>query len=129
MLKGISPCISPALLETLARMGHGDEIVFADAHFPGETYNPKVIRCDGIRIPALLEGVMPLFELDNYVEAPLIMMAPAEGDFLDPVVEESFMTAIRKFCPATPPVQRIGRFEFYQRTRLAFAVVDRKSVV
>ena len=34
MLKGISPLISPKLLETLARMGHGDEIVLADAHFP-----------------------------------------------------------------------------------------------
>ncbi len=123
MLKGISPCISPALLETLARMGHGDEIVFADAHFPGETYNPKVIRCDGIRIPALLEGVMPLFELDSYVEAPLIMMAPVEGDSLDPKVEESYLAAIRKSCPDVPPVRRIERFEFYQRTRSAFAVV------
>ena len=33
MLIGISPLISPELLATLCRMGHGDEIVFADAHF------------------------------------------------------------------------------------------------
>jgi L-fucose mutarotase len=104
-------------------MGHGDEIVLADAHFPGETYNTRVIRCDGIRIPELLEGVMPLFELDSYVKAPLVMMAAAGGDLLDPGVEESFMTSIRKFCPEVPPVQRIDRYEFYQRTRAAFAVV------
>ena len=39
MLKGISPLISPELLGVLARMGHGDEIVLADAHFPDETVN------------------------------------------------------------------------------------------
>ena len=37
MLIGISPLISPDLLVTLYRMGHGDEIVLADAHFPGES--------------------------------------------------------------------------------------------
>ena len=34
MLKGISPLISPDLLKVLAQMGHGDEIVLSDAHFP-----------------------------------------------------------------------------------------------
>jgi L-fucose mutarotase/ribose pyranase (RbsD/FucU family) len=33
MLKGISPYLSPDLLKTLAEMGHGDEIILADAHF------------------------------------------------------------------------------------------------
>ena len=42
MLKGISPFLSPDLLSTLYRMGHGDEIILADAHFNGETFNPKV---------------------------------------------------------------------------------------
>ncbi|HHF6217036.1 TPA: RbsD/FucU domain-containing protein, partial [Haemophilus influenzae] len=31
MLKGIHPALSPELLKTLAEMGHGDEIVLADA--------------------------------------------------------------------------------------------------
>jgi L-fucose mutarotase len=35
MLKGIHPAISPELLKTLTEMGHGDEIILADAHFPG----------------------------------------------------------------------------------------------
>ena len=42
MLKNISPLISPSLLKILAEMGHGDEIVFSDAHFPGHTFNPTV---------------------------------------------------------------------------------------
>ena len=34
MLKGISPIISPELLKLIAEMGHGDELVLADANFP-----------------------------------------------------------------------------------------------
>lgn len=123
MLKGISPLISPALLEILSRMGHGDEIVLADAHFPGESYNSRVLRADGITVPSLLEAILPLFELDNYVDAPLIMMAPVEGDFLDPEVERSYLESIRKTNPGINHIKRIERFSFYQRTHSAFAVV------
>jgi L-fucose mutarotase len=123
MLKGISHLISPALLETLARMGHGDEIVLADAHFPGEAYNSRVLRADGLRIPDLLEAVLPLFELDAYVDAPLIMMAAVEGDTLDPNVEASYMKSILKSNPKVAPIKRIDRFAFYDRTKSAFAVV------
>jgi L-fucose mutarotase len=123
MLKGISHLISPALLEILARMGHGDEIVLADAHFPGETFNPRVLRADGLRIPDLLEAILPLFELDAYTDAPLIMMAPVAGDDLDPRVEAAYMKSILKTNPTVAPIARIGRFEFYERTRKAFAVV------
>ena len=68
MLNGISPLLGPDLLATLCRMGHGDEIVFADAHFPGESLGPQVHRADGLMIPALLDAVLPLFPLDPYVE-------------------------------------------------------------
>jgi len=123
MLKGISPLISPALLEVLARMGHGDEIVLADAHFPGETFNPRVLRADGLRIPALLEAILPLFELDKYVAYPLAMMDAVPGDQLDPAVEASYMESILKTNPNVPAIERIERFAFYERTRKAFAVV------
>lgn len=123
MLKGISPIISPELLATLARMGHGDEIVLADAHFPGETFNKNVLRADGLRIPDLLEAILPLFELDSYVPHPLVMMAAVEGDTLDPVVERNYLEAIRKTNPGVAPIERIDRFAFYERTQSAFAVL------
>lgn len=123
MLIGISPLISPDLLSVLHRMGHGDEIVLADAHFPGETFGKQVLRADGIRIPALLEAILPLFIFDNYVDHPLIMMAPVTGDLLDPDVEKSYRRAIDKFWPQTPPIKRIDRFEFYERTKSSFAVL------
>lgn len=123
MLKGISPVVSPALLEILARMGHGDEIVLADAHFPGESFNDRVIRADGVRIPDLLEGILPLFELDSYVPNPLIMMAAVKGDSLDPNVEKSYLISVAKSNPQIKEVERIDRFDFYKRTKSAFAVV------
>jgi L-fucose mutarotase len=123
MLKGISPLISPELLNVLARMGHGDEIILADAHFPGESFNSNVLRADGLQISNLLEAILPLFELDSYVPAPLVMMTAVEGDELDPAVEQSYLEAIRKTNPNVAPIERIDRFAFYERTKSAFAVL------
>lgn len=123
MLLGISPLFSPELLAVLYRMGHSDEIVLADAHFPGETYGKRVLRADGLKIPDLLDAILPLFVLDTYVESPLVMMAAVPGDQLDPVVEASYRQAIDRQWPNTPPIQRIDRFDFYDRTRQAFAVL------
>jgi L-fucose mutarotase len=123
MLIGISPLISPDLLSILYRMGHGDEIVLADAHFPGETYGRRVLRADGLRIPNLLDAILPLFALDSYVERPLIMMAPVPGDQLDPAVEASYRQVVDKHWPGTPSIQRIDRFDFYKRSKEAFAIL------
>ncbi|MGC9328787.1 MAG: L-fucose mutarotase [Candidatus Hinthialibacter sp.] len=123
MLKGISPCVGPDLLWTLCSMGHGDEIVLADAHFPGHTMNERVIRADGVRIPDLLDGILPLFELDRYVKSALIMMAAVEGDQLDPAVETSYREVIEKHAPGAPEIERIDRFDFYERAKKAYAVV------
>ncbi len=123
MLKGISPLVSPRLLETLARMGHGDEIVLADAHFPGESFSKNVLRADGIIVTDLLEAILPLFELDSYVEHALVMMSPVEGDTADPQVEKAYLSSVRKTNPDINEIGKTDRFAFYERTRNAFAVV------
>ncbi len=123
MLKGISPLISPELLSVLARMGHGDRIVLADAHFPGESTNPRCLRADGLLIADLLEAILPLFELDAYIEDPLLMMAPVEGDHLDTSVEERYLNVLKKHATQTPAISRLERFAFYDEATRAFAVV------
>jgi L-fucose mutarotase len=97
--------------------------VLADAHFPGETFNDRVLRADGLSVPQLLDGILPLFVLDPYVEKPLIMMAAVEGDSLDPAVESSYRAVIDRHWPETPEIDRIDRFDFYDRAKSAFAVV------
>ncbi|MBE0678622.1 MAG: L-fucose mutarotase [Bacteroidales bacterium] len=123
MLKGISPLISPQLLEVMARMGHGDELVLADAHFPGESIGKRVVRADGLRIAGLLEAIMPLFELDSYVPHPVIMMEPVAGDQADPQVEASYRKSIMVTNPGLPPIKKLDRYTFYDRAKNAFAVV------
>lgn len=118
MLKGISPVISPLLLKIMAEMGHGDEIVLSDAHFPGHTFNSTVVRADGIGVDALLDGMIPLFELDSYA-TPVIMMEAVPGDTLDPAVEEKY----RKAMGYTGEIERMERYAFYERAKQAYAVV------
>lgn len=123
MLRGISPLLSPDLLAGLCRMGHGDEIVLADAHFPGETVNSRVIRADGLKIPALIEAILPLMALDTYVPDPIVMMAAVPGDTLDENVLAAYRAAIDRHASAAPPTVFIDRFKFYERAKAAFAVV------
>ena len=123
MLKGISPVVGPELLSTLCRMGHGDEIVFADAHFPAESLGPPVIRMDGVGIDAILEGVMPLIVLDQYDEKAVMMMEVVPGDTPDPNVENGYSEIIQRHENKAWPVTKIERFAFYERAKRAFAIV------
>ncbi len=123
MLIGIPPVIGPDLLNALYRMGHGDEIVLADAFFPGDSCNSRVIRANGLRIPPLLDGILSLINLDPYVDHPVLMMQPVPGDKLDPSVEQAYWEVIVRHWPKTPPIGRIERFAFYERARKAYAVV------
>ena len=122
-MRGISPLLGPDLLATLHRMGHGDEIVLADAHFPGESVGRLVLRADGVDVAPLLDAILPLFVLDPYVEAPLAMMAAVPGDVLDPAVEAAYRAAVDRHQPEAPVIERIERFAFYERAREAFCVV------
>lgn len=122
MLKGIAACIGPELLAVLRQMGHGDEIVLADAHFPGHSIGKRVLRADGHKVATLLDGILPLFELDSY-SAPLVMMEVVPGDSLDPAVEADYMAVVRRHAPSAPAPVRVERFAFYERAKDAFAVV------
>jgi len=123
MLKGISPLLSPELLATLYRMGHGEEIVLADAHFPAHEFNDHVIRADGLKIPALLDAILPLYELDPYDPQPVITMEAVEGDSLDPKVEGAYSEAIARHSDLNPSISRLERYAFYDRVKKAHAVV------
>ena len=121
MLKGISPVVSPDLLKVLAEMGHGDEIVFSDAHFPAHYFGREgaiVLRADGIPADRLLAGVLPLFELDSY-SVPVVMMEAVKGDTLDPDVEKAYRAALRY----DGKIDQMERYAFYERAKKAYAIV------
>ncbi|KFO38218.1 hypothetical protein H920_00331 [Fukomys damarensis] len=83
VLKGVPALLSPELLYALARMGHGDEIVLADANFPTSSIcqcGPVEIRADGLGTQKLLEAVLKLLPLDTYVESPAAVMELVPSD-------------------------------------------------
>lgn len=124
MLKGISPLLSPDLLATLCEMGHGDRIVLADSHFPGHSLNENVIRADGLKINDLLRAILPLFELDSYVDDAVMMMEPVAGDVSDPAVKRGYEAVISGLVsPRKVRIAEAERFAFYDAAREAFAVV------
>jgi L-fucose mutarotase len=78
ILKGIPRVITPELLAILARMGHGDELVLADANFPAasvaaSTPTRTEVRLDGASIPELLEAIMQLLPLDETAPPAILM--------------------------------------------------------
>ncbi|MBR2641969.1 MAG: L-fucose mutarotase [Lentisphaeria bacterium] len=117
MLKGLSPLLSPDLLKILCAMGHGDTIVLSDAHFPSHTLGPQVLRMDGIAIPELLNAIMPVWELDSYVEHPFRMMQAVPGDTLD----MDYVRLCSSIVGREPGY--IERFAFYEEARKAYAII------
>lgn len=79
-------------------------------------------RADGLSVTTLLDGILPLFELDAYAD-PMVMMAAVEGDQLDLAVEAGYMKVVRRHVSQAKPPIRIDRHAFYDRSQKAFAVV------
>ena len=122
MLKNIPACISPDLMHAMMSMGHGDEIVLADADFPAETNNDFVIRADGVDVATLLEAILPLFPLDPFVEKPAITMDCSEwGD--EPESYNRFRKIIKKHYDKFSDFELEKRFDLYDRASHAFVVV------
>ena len=109
-------------MHAMMSMGHGDEIVLADADFPAETYSQYMIRADGLDVATLLEAILPLFPLDTFVEKPAITMDCSEwGD--EPESYERFRKIIKKHHKDFTDFELLKRFDLYERARNAYAVV------
>ena len=122
MLKGISPLISPELLKVLCEMGHGDEIVLADANFPAESMGQRVVRADGIGAAELLRAILPLFPLDQYDESNFVLMSVVPGDPIEPVIWDEYRATLTAYEPDAK-IQTIDRFAYYERAKQAFCIV------
>ena len=126
MLKGISPLISPELLFAMARMGHGDRLVLADANLPAHSVGKEavVIRQDGILIPELLTEILKLFPLDH-LTSPCHVMQVSKGD-LERGVKVSIWDVYRSIIHASGVKTDLIEYErqdFYEKSRTAFVIV------
>jgi L-fucose mutarotase len=123
MLKGIDPLLHADLLQVLAAMGHGDEIAIVDANFPAVTMGRRVVRLDGVGVPAAAEAVCSVLPLDRFVDAPIIRMAVVDDPDALPEVQVDAVAGIRRVSGWEVPVGSVSRFDFYERAKAAFAVL------
>ncbi|MBT2757830.1 L-fucose mutarotase [Mesobacillus foraminis] len=123
MLKNIPKNLSPEMVKILMEMGHGDEIVLADANFPGHSCNTRVIRADGSGIPRLLESIMQLFPLDRYSKTQIGLMQVVPGDDVNPVIWDEYKGILEK-SGEKYEIEYIERIAFYERTKTNYAVIQ-----
>ncbi len=129
MLKGIDPRVPPDLLYCLMRMGHGDEIVIADANFPAtstaaSTHLGGVIHMSGFDAATVARLICTLMPLDRFSEAAAYRMeidnAPEEMG----AVHTDVFAVLTPSLPEGASLMSLERQAFYPRAAAAFAIVQ-----
>jgi len=123
MLKGIPHILSPDLLHALQAMGHGDEITIVDGNYPGESAGPRLIRADGHSGTELLEAILTVMPLDDFVPDPAIVMQVVGDAGQRPPVVVEYEKIVARFEPAMK-LNSLERFAFYKRANAGYAMVQ-----
>jgi len=123
LLKGIPHILSPGLLHALQAMGHGDEIAIVDGNYPGASAGPLLIRADGHSATDLLEAVLSLMPLDDFVPDPAIVMQVVGDAAQRPPVVEEYARIIARH-ESKVALASLERFAFYRRANAGYAIVQ-----
>lgn len=123
MLIGIPSIISPELLKVLMEMGHSDELVLADANFPAASHAQRLVRADGHSATDLLDAILQLFPLDQYVAKPAALMEVVPGDNVETPIWGEYESIIAYRTGRIEPFETMERFAFYERAKKAYAIV------
>jgi L-fucose mutarotase len=123
MLKGLDPLLGPDLLHALASMGHGDELVVADANFPAAALARRLIRLDGVDAPRALRAILSVLPLDTFTPTAAAVMAVVGDPGAVPAPVRDFQALVDAAAGRSVALDLLERFAFYERARGAFAVV------
>jgi L-fucose mutarotase len=129
ILKGIPRILPPKLLYAMAKMGHNDLMVLADANFPAESIaqaaNAELIRMDASTVPEVLEAVLKLLPLDTYTEFPAGVMAvlPSDAGVIETPVWDDFQRILNFYEGRPVGMEKIEQQAFYDRAKTAMVVV------
>ena len=124
MLKGLDPLLSADLLHVLRAMGHGDELAIVDANFPAASTGQRLVRMDGVSATRMLEAVLSVMPLDDFVDAPCARMQVVDDPDAVPEICKEFQAIIDRAEGRRLPLAKLERFGFYERARQAFALVQ-----
>ncbi|UXN03528.1 MULTISPECIES: RbsD/FucU family protein [unclassified Bartonella] len=128
MLKGLDVALSAELLNVLMAMGHGDEIVICDANYPSTsmakyTTHGKIINMAGCELPRAVEAILSVMPLDTFVDVPIFRMeVVGEAEKIMPI-HTTIQAVIDKAEGKAIKIGSLERFEFYEASKKAFAIV------
>lgn len=117
MLTGIDPLLSGDLLRLLDHMGHDDTLLIADAHYPSHAMGVPVIDL-AVPSPEAVRAVRTVLPIDMYAGPSVTLMTPEPGTGEEVQAQLEEAVAVR-----ADRLERIDRFDFYDRGREVFAVV------
>jgi len=123
MLIGIHPLLHADLLHVLASMGHGDELVVADANFPCASTGRRVVHLAGASAPDALDAILTVFPLDTFVDQPALTMEVVGDPEAVPEPVRDFAAVFTRHGLAEVNIGHLDREAFYARARGAFAIV------
>jgi L-fucose mutarotase len=128
MLKGIDPLLSPELLKLLCEMGHGDEIVLADANFTAESLGrgKTVVRLPGVGMRRACAAVLSVFPLDGFVTQPVAYMQVGDTTpgYRSQLQREVIADITASGSARGEQCEALERFAFYERAGSAYAIVQ-----
>ena len=129
MLKGIDPRLNADVLYALRAMGHGDALVIADTNFPADsvardTVLGELLRMENLTCAEAVASVLSVLPLDTFVEDFAGRMEVVGKPKEVPPVQKEVQKAIDRAEGRARPMIGIERFEFYDRAREAYAVIQ-----
>ena len=129
MLKGLDNRLNADVLYALRAMGHGDTLVISDTNFPAdsiarETVLGSLLRMENLTCAQAVEAVLSVFPLDTFVDDFAGRMeVVGDAARIEPVQAE-VQLAIDAAEGRPRPMISIERFDFYDRAKTAYAVIQ-----
>ena len=129
MLKNLDNRLNAEVLYALRAMGHGDTLVIAYTNFPSDsiarqTVLGELLRMDNLTCAEVVEAVLSVLPLDTFVDdfagRMEVVGAP---DKIEPVQAE-VQAKINAAEGRVREMISIERFDFYDRAREAYAVIQ-----
>jgi L-fucose mutarotase len=129
MLKGIDNRLNADVLYALRAMGHGDTVVIADTNFPADsiakaTVHGALLRMENLTAAEAAEAVLSVLPLDTFVDDFACRMEIVGNPTDIPPVQAEVQAAIDAAEGRPRALIGIERFDFYDRARGAYAVIQ-----
>ncbi|WP_347312115.1 RbsD/FucU family protein [Defluviimonas sp. SAOS-178_SWC] len=129
MLKGIDNRLNADVLYVLRSMGHGDALVIADTNFPSDsvardTVYGALLRMENLTSAEAVNAILSVMPLDTFVDDFAGRMEIVGSPDEVPPVQAEVQAEIDRAEGKPRPMISIERFDFYDRARESYAVIQ-----